>query len=154
MGAADVDGRPRFEAVREALTENEELFLTELRRDYDVRFALFAERHGRAPFDQVPAGWLREGVNTDIATRLADAGAATPLQQNAGILLISDGRDNQGNDPTAAAARLRASGVPVWTTAVGTTDETKDLVVAARFDQNFLFRGQASSLKVDLHQRG
>jgi hypothetical protein len=154
MGTADVDGGTRFESVRKALIASEDLFMAELRRNYDVRFSLFADTSGRMPFDQVLASQPRESIATDIATTLSNAGITSEGQHNAGILLISDGRDNNGNDPANAAVSLRAAGIPVWTTTVGTTDETKDLAVAARFDQSFLFRNQASSLKVDLHQRG
>ena len=154
MGTADVDGRPRFDAVREALEASESPFLDVLRKDYDVRFALFSDSLGRAPYDQVLRSQPDDSASTDIATSLINAGQAPEGMRHAGMLLISDGRDNNGNDPIASATYLRAAGVPVWTTTVGTTDETRDLVVTARFDQNFLFRNQESHLNVDVHQKG
>ena len=154
MATTDVEGRARFEVVREQLEHAErELFLA-LRNQYDVRFALFSDSLGRAPFDQILVSTPDQSAHTDIATTLMNAGQEAPGVRHAGILLISDGRDNNGRDPLAAATYLRASGVPVWTTTVGTTDETKDLVVTARFDQSFLFRDQPSELNVALHQKG
>ena len=154
MATADMDGKARYDVVKQRLEQSERTFLETLRTDYDVRFCLFSDSLGRVPFDRVLLGEPDNSESTDIATALMNAGGSAQGMRNAGVLLISDGRDNGGNDPVASATYLRSAGVPVWTTTVGTTDETKDLVVTARFDQNFLFRDQESDLKVDLHQRG
>jgi hypothetical protein len=154
MATTDLDGETRHAVVKRRLEEAERTLFQQLRGDYDLRFCRFSDTLGRVPFDMLLLGDPDGSPSTDIATALMNGSVTTPGVQNAGILLISDGRDNGGNDPLASAAYLRSAGTPVWTTTVGTTDETKDLVVAARFDQNFLFRDQESKLKVDLHQHG
>ena len=154
MATADEGGKARYDAVRAELKRVEHSLFRKLRADYDVRFCVFSDSLGYVPFDRVLLGGPDESPSTDIATALTNASLTAGGAHQAGVLLISDGRDNGGNDPLAAATYLRSAGVPVWTTTVGSTDETRDLAVTARFDQSFLFRDQESALKVDLHQRG
>jgi len=101
----------RYEALRAILTQNEET-IGEIMEECDYRFATFAEKMERADQPpEKPAG-RRTNVADAFTGLMRDLGGA----KTAGVVLLSDGRDNGLGDPVAAAARL---GAPVFAVCLG-----------------------------------
>jgi len=119
----------RLEAVRAALDASSAA-LNRLQAELDVRWFTFDA-------DLAPTAWpALSGSGT--VTALADAvrQVHTVLEQTqrkvAGVILVSDGRDNfsAGDSPEAVAAALAGAGIPLHTVGVGSevpTDQTRSL---------------------------
>lgn len=78
--------------------------------------------------------WLAELEPSGIQTRLGDAlndqlyrYRTSPL---AGIVVISDGVQNAGTEPSAAVAAAREAGIPVYTIGIGSTEPRRNLGVS------------------------
>ncbi len=78
--------------------------------------------------------WVAELEPRGTQTRLGDAlddqlyrYRAAPL---AGVVVISDGVQNAGTEPSAAIAAAREAGVPVYTIGVGSTEPRRNLAVS------------------------
>ncbi len=153
MNTQDLDGAARIQAVAQGL-KKAEAALRRLEQDFDVAYYAFDDKLRAATLPELMALQETEGQNTDIASALINAANVQPQRKKAGILLISDGRENQTNDIASAAIYLKSLNVPVWTTTVGADTQTRDLFVSARIDQSFVFAGQDSQLKVALGQSG
>jgi len=154
MNTPDVDDKSRLQAVLTGIKGSEETFVRNLEQYYDVNFYTFSDTLNATTFEQLVYTKQAEGTSTDLASALINIGSPSPGRNKAGVLLISDGRENVGGEVGSAATYLKSMNVPVWTTAVGTETEAKDLYVTARLNQSFLFAGQEASFKVDISQTG
>src|SRR5256885_13065834 len=144
----------RTRAVAAALDSARRTFNEELAQRYQVNFYAFSDELAPTTLDQLIARDTADGTKTDIASALFGAVAASQGKKHAGVLLISDGRDNAGGDVGRVATHLRSLKIPVWTTPVGALTETKDLYVTARLNQNFSFVKQPAIVKADVTQSG
>jgi len=84
--------------------------------------------------DQPKINWSAELAPRGTQTRLGDAlddqlyrYRAAPL---AGVVLISDGVQNAGTEPSAAIAAAREAGVPIYTIGVGSSQPRRNLAVS------------------------
>ncbi|MGD9636282.1 MAG: hypothetical protein AB7G28_04500 [Pirellulales bacterium] len=93
---------------------------------------------GEGESDSKPAkpkiNWSAELEPSGTQTRLGDALAdqlyryrAAPL---AGLIVISDGVQNAGTEPSAAVAAAREAGIPVYTIGIGSTEPRRNLGVS------------------------
>jgi len=73
---------------------------------------------------------------------------------SAAVLLISDGRQTAGADPSPAARALAARGVPVWTIAIGDPQPPRDAVVAELHGPQEIFKGETVRLDARLRITG
>lgn len=123
-----------------------------LREDLDGAVAL-AFAGGSRPvsldtLSRVPA----EGWSTDLAAALVSAGEAVPDRRTlGGVLLVSDGRHNLGEDPAAAAAAL---GVPVFALGAGSDEPAADVQLLAAEAPGAAFAGRPVTLRVSLRSWG
>jgi len=154
MNTKDEGQESRLKAVAAALQSARGTFEGELAQRYQVNFEEFSEEVRASSFDEIVRRETAAGAKTDIATALFGVSSAGPGKKHAGVLLISDGRDNVGGEVEKVAAHLRSQKIPVWTTPVGSVTETKDLYVTARLNQNFSFVKQPANIKVELSQTG
>ncbi|MCC6697911.1 MAG: VWA domain-containing protein [Candidatus Hydrogenedentes bacterium] len=154
MRTPDAAGEPRYRAVANALTNSKEALLTGLASRYDVRFFTFAKEAREVSLDKILDPAEPQGTATDLNEALIQSTGSIASHPVAGMLLISDGRDNAGGNLEQAAIHLKGTRTPVWTVPVGSDTQTKDLFVTARLSQNFLFVKQPASLKVSLSQSG
>lgn len=98
---------------------------------------LAADAAGATEKDKRPEptiDWTRELEPRGTQTRVGDAledqlyrFRAAPL---AGVVVISDGMQNAGTEPSAAIASARAAGVPVYTIGIGSTEPRRNLAVS------------------------
>ncbi|TMQ01683.1 MAG: hypothetical protein E6L09_02500 [Verrucomicrobia bacterium] len=154
MNTKDEGTQSRIKAVATALKSARSTFLQDLERRYQVNFYEFADELLPGGFEELVSREAAKGSKTDIASALFGAVNSSQGRKHAGILLVSDGRDNAGGDIARAATHLKSLKIPVWTAAVGSQTETKDLYVTARLNQNFSFAKQPAVIKVDLSQTG
>ncbi len=154
MNTTDMDEGSRLDVVTDGLSAIQTGALRELGERYDVNYFTFSESLRPSILEQLVALEYAEGGRTDIASALLNAANASPGQKKAGMLLISDGRESESGDAARTLDYLKTMGVPVWTSTVGTETETKDLYVMARLNQNFVFRDQEASIRVDLGNSG
>ena len=154
MNTTDMDEGSRLDAVTRSLRAIRTGALRELGEHYDVKFFTFSDSLRPAIFEQLVELDKAEGRHTDIASALLNAANAAPGQRKAGVLLVSDGRESDAGDALRTTEYLKTLGLPVWTSTVGTETKTKDLYVTARLNQNFVFRDQEASIRVDLGHSG
>jgi uncharacterized membrane protein len=119
MGLQNEDGSLRSDFVTQAFTPGEGAIVDALAERFVLRFFRFSD--GATRFDQLEE--LRyDGTHTNVARALDGAReelAGVPLS---GLVMVSDGADNDDRPLTEALVPLQAAGVPVFTVGVG--DET------------------------------
>ncbi len=154
MQTPDADGTSRLAAVRRALQDAAPALAGSLAERYDVTFYEFSNDlfpAGMAPSTDGPDG---PGMETDVGGALSQAVDQWPARRRAGVLLISDGRENAGGGADRAAAYLKSLNVPVWTVAVGSETDTRDVFVSAWLNQNFMFVKQPARVRATVSQTG
>ncbi len=72
----------------------------------------------------------KQGISTQIGTAIKRALDDTGGQRVAGILVMSDGGNNLGDDPVDVAERARQQGIPVSTMGVGDPTPTRDVAIS------------------------
>ena len=93
------------------------------------------------------AGW-----STDLAAALVAAEDAVPEGRTlGGVLLVSDGRHNLGEDPAALAASL---GVPVYALGTGSGDPAADVQLLSAAAPEAAFAGRPLRLRLSLRSWG
>ena len=138
MLAQDVDP-DRITASREAARS----FVKNLPSGFSVGVVAFsnsADAISAPSNDKLPAQKAIAGIRAGGGTAIGDAierslgllGAASRTTAKAtgkgrAILLLSDGSNTQGIDPSTAVADARRAGVPIYTIALGTPDGVLDL---------------------------
>src|SRR5207244_9007968 len=92
------------------------------------------------------------------SSRLGDAVAATVEefsgQPLAGIVVLSDGGNNAGEDPVAAAGRAAERRVPVYTVGIGDPTPPRDLSVASLLVDDVVRKGDQVPVFVGLKHSG
>jgi len=115
MGLENADGSLRTDFVAEAFGPESEL-LAELSERFVLRFFRFSDVATRIDaLDELTF----DGTRTDLATALDGAReelAGVPLS---GLVVISDGADNEDRPLTEALVPLQAAGVPVFSVGLG-----------------------------------
>ena len=122
----------RYAALKDILDKNDDA-IDELREECDYRFATFADSFERT--EELPEQPV--GLRTDFAATFTGVMRDLAGAKLAGLVLISDGRNNGPGDPVAMARRL---GAPVFTVCLG-----------ARSDASLL--GDSSVQSVDCPER-
>ncbi|MCA9413072.1 MAG: VWA domain-containing protein [Candidatus Omnitrophica bacterium] len=154
MDTKDCDERSRIDVVSEHLREGYKGFLNDLSRSFDIRYAEFSEEFGVTTLGELAEGVEPKGEKSDLNSALVNAANSLQGRQTAGMLLVSDGRDNETGEVASAASYLKSLNLPVWSTTVGATGEAKDVFLSARINQSFLFKEQEGQIQVDLSQTG
>jgi len=154
MDTKDMDGASRAAYVAELLEDNRAMFERQLAARYDIEFYTFSDTVRAQSLGALATGIPVGGRKTDVGAALFDVTGRTSDRTHAGILLLSDGRENVASTARQAARMMKAQQVPVWTTTIGTSNETKDVYVTARLNQDFLVVDQAATLHATITQSG
>jgi hypothetical protein len=120
---------------------------------YVLNYYIFDERLQPLPAQRFGKD-APEGMATDLASSLTALASEASRRKTAGIVFVSDGRDNRASDLRQATQLLRTHTVPVWTAAVGTDTQLQDVYVTAALNQNFLFVDQPATLRARVAQTG
>lgn len=154
MCTEDVDGKARYRAVSEELRAAQEAMQRGFADAFEVKSYIFSNALSPASYGQLLDMPAPAGSITDIGTALTDSGSIAGNRKHAGVLLISDGRENSGSSVLQAAMALKGMKVPVWTVPVGSATQAKDVYVTARLSSNFLFVKQPATLKATVSHSG
>lgn len=154
MKTPDVDGASRDVAVRKAFDESRAVFDRDLSAQYDVRYFAFSSETTPVVFDEIMKGAAPSGTATDLATTLLQSTNTPTNRSLAGVLLVTDGRDNAGGDVRRAAAFVKSANAGIWSVPVGSEAEAHDVFLSARLKQSYLFVDQPGSLTVTIAHAG
>ncbi|HLX64006.1 MAG TPA: ThuA domain-containing protein [Planctomycetota bacterium] len=110
-------------------------FLDTLKKDHDVKFFGFARsisgnRDDGTPLDpmHLTSSNMR-GAETRIGDSMRSALKEVRGQPLAGIVIITDGRQNAGEDALQAAQVYKTRNIPIFTVGIGDPSEPKDFEV-------------------------
>ncbi len=136
MGIRDAQQTSRVEQVQHVLRDTK--LLAQLRRDYDLAGFTF----GREVTELIGTNWAASLAPTNNATALGDAieeiisrKRGQPL---AGLFIATDGANNSGAPPLAAAAFAQQEGLPLFIYPVG-EKTPKDVAVTGLFAPELVF---------------
>ncbi len=151
MAIPDADGAPRAEHIRRAIAAGPASLVGQLGARYQVRQYAFANdvRRLTGPDDALTF----DGARTRLGPALERVRQELDGLPLAGIVVIGDGVDESGSELAAALGRVRASGVPVFTVAVG-GEPARDVQVTAVDVPRQALRGAALDARVSLSHRG
>lgn len=147
----------RLDLVRALLRNREIRLLQRLARDYEVEIYTFARaadlacvsaESGARP--EALDGVAADGPSTEIGGALRAVAERLKGQPLAAVLLITDGANNRGEEPVAAAEDLS---VPIFPIGIG-LPQTRDLAVGHFFVESKLFLDDPAPLYVRLKQQG
>lgn len=94
------------------------------------------------------------GPATGVGDALARALAAHRGQPLAGVLLVTEGQSNTGDDPLQVAAQAGRDGVPIVTLAVGTEQGPRNVRVADIDAHSVVFVRDTTELSAIIESRG
>jgi len=117
------DNATRIDAVREALITHKPSVLTELADRFDVQLYQFSSDASRVEEPTSKA----EGTLTDMGKAISKVADEWKGQPTAGIVLITDGGNNSGEDPVEITQQ---TGLPIYTIGVGSTQTPRDIQIA------------------------
>ena len=95
-----------------------------------------------------------EGPSTGISRALDSLLMLPPDEPLTGVLLVSDGIETEGQDPEAAARRLRRHGLRVHTLLSGTTNEVRDVRITGLEVRRAVAEKAPTRVSVDLRSPG
>ena len=127
-------------------------FLDVLKEKHDLRFFGFASRLSANNDDDQPldpfnlAASNKRGGETRLGDALRQALREVRGQPVAGIVLISDGRQNAGEDAVQAAQALKIQRIPIFTVGVGDPSEPRDFEVTFEGPEMILPDDQAEGI--------
>jgi len=161
LSPQEVRHLPRVARIQRLL-EHDPLLKT-LAKRYDLRLYTFASQaHAlELPHDKngTPTAFPLNidrtgGDSTQIGTALHEVAQDLAGRPVAGLLVISDGENNQGEDPLTAAMEARALHTTVSTLGVGDPTKTKDIAVLGVLTDDNVRVHNVVNLYADLEQRG
>jgi len=145
------DGTPRNAFIPEAFTPEESELITQLSDRFVLRFFRFSHQASRIDGLQE---LTYDGTHTNIGRALDAAHAELAGVPLSGLVLVTDGADNDDRPLTESLVPLQASGVPVFTVGLGEESIEPDIELGRVDLPRAVLRG--STLMVDLvvTQRG
>jgi hypothetical protein len=146
----------RSELVKAAFANKDIDLVTALGDRFSIEPYTFGQAQNLTPLELAPAGdrLAKLGAPAEAATQLGaaltDAAKRAKGRTLDGVVVITDGGWNRGEDPLAAA---KALGVPVHTVGVG-LPQSRDLEVAFVFCEDVVFKNDRFALEVRMRSRG
>ena len=139
------DAKSRSEILGELLRSRE---IVGLKDRYDVAPYLFSDQ--TIPVKAIiPDSLVFDGIATDIAQVLEVLATTGEEMGLSGVLLLSDGAHNRGEDPVRKAETL---GFPVYTVAIGDPRQKPDLLLTRILTNEIVYVGDR--IPVDVSIRG
>ncbi len=162
VSAASVGSMSRLDRLNSVL--NHSAVIANLARTYNVHLYGFASKpHGiPLPTDaaklkswhaSVPAD-AESGDSTQIGTALKAPLEELAGQPLAGVLVMSDGGNNLGDDPVLVAEGARTSGIRISTTGVGDPTGTKDVTLLSVLADDVVRVNNTVTVYASISQRG
>jgi hypothetical protein len=150
---ADAKHVRRIDLVKNVLTDSHLKLLDELAKDHDLSAFEFGQ--GVQRIDKPVADWAGalnpHGAMTELGDAVSEVLNQKRGQPLAGILVVTDGANNNGSDPLDAARQAKESGVPLYIYGVG-IDSPKDIILGDLLTQDVAFVND--ELAVSVRVRG
>jgi hypothetical protein len=164
VGELVTDGRlARFDHVRSMLASTAVGFATAILGEGRLAwfgFAASAEPLASQGWEAAPSVAIAElgsstaaGEHTDIAGSVDEILAALRGQPLSAVVLFTDGANNAGRSPVAAAPAWENRGVRIFPVAMGAADPG-DIEILQVIADRLLFKGDAAKVLVRLRSRG
>ena len=167
MGISDY-GRPRIEAANGVLENDASGILKRLEQKCRLKLYRFSREASLIEREEKKKTVIeadKNGYTTSLGTAVRKALEDLNGQPVAGIVLITDGGNNSGEDPLDAADAAAGQNIPVYCVGTGDPKEKKDLIISNVFadeaagmraidrDAGGLFRGEAVHFQIDSRLR-
>lgn len=149
MAVPDVSGRSRLSAAKEAVLRKG--ILSRLNTRFETRLGLFGASVRPVAEPAILAAAPIE-PETSLSRAIQDSIARYP--DATGIVLLSDGRSTDDDDPTRAASSARDRGIPVFTVCLGRGARGPDRRVVARDTMVVAGSGQSAEIAADTYSSG
>lgn len=150
VGPGELAQHTRAELVQQVLEQKGGL-LEQLRQTHEVR--LFRVQRKPVPvrsLGELTARGNRTQLGDALDIHLGSAGASTVD----GVVLISDGRNNQGLDPVEVAQKYGLRGIPIYTIGVGDPTPPKNVWIVGPGGPKEALRDEEVGFDVTLHCEG
>ncbi len=95
-----------------------------------------------------------KGEATDIAGTIQKARRLGGDKPIAGMILLSDGQNNTGRDPGAAASRAGAQQIPIFTAGLGNPNDPVNIRLVDLWAPENVFQNDPLTLKASIQTRG
>jgi uncharacterized membrane protein len=145
MRLTDEDGSARADFVAENFTPEESELIRALSDRFALRFFRFSDLASRI---DGPAELAFDGTHTDLAGALDVAREELSGVPLSGLVMVTDGADNEDAPLTEALVPLQAAGVPVFTVGLGDEALSPDIELGRVEIPRAVLSG--SSLMVDV----
>ncbi len=158
-----VDSGTRLGLAGRMLTDPRVNFIARLSDHYRVQTWAFARRAGETPLSSADNGFIlpvspampaADGLYSDLSDSLQRALQGSETQEVAGIVVLSDGRFNHGEDAARAARALGSRGIPVTTVLVGSEKPPRDIAVVKVAAVDFVHDKDAVDVSVLVKAEG
>ncbi|MDP6505865.1 MAG: VWA domain-containing protein, partial [Planctomycetota bacterium] len=153
-----VSGLSRLDLAKGVLTNAELNLVEELDEDYRVEFFKFG---GRTEPISVEGGELNKALSevpadlkaTALGTGVDEVVSRYGGEAVAGIVVLSDGASNQGQDPLEVARRMKDKDIPIYPIGFGLPDP-RDLRLQNLVVQEVAFKDDEVPARVQIHSPG
>jgi len=156
MGISDY-GRPRIEAANGVLENDASGILKRLEQKCRLKLYRFSRQASlieREEKKKTIVAVDRNGYTTSLGMAVRKALEDLNGQPVAGIVVITDGGNNSGEDPLDAAAAAAEQGIPVYCVGTGDPKEKKDLIISNVFADEAAGKDDIVNLSVTVEARG
>lgn len=113
--------------------------------------------------DELPAGLQTDepvpplrpsGPSTNLARAIREALRSLAGKPVAGLVLISDGQNTEGDDPLSAADSAASQGVPIFTVGIGDSSKPRNVFVAQMWAPDSVFREDPFIIEAEVMSEG
>jgi len=124
-------------------------------RGAEVKAKAQEPREGDPPTETIPLAAVQpKAEQTRLGSAIDYVLQDTAGQPVAGLVLLSDGGHNMGEDPALAARRAGESGAPVFAVGFGDPTPPQDLAIASLLADEVVRKGDEVVVSVSVRQRG
>ena len=155
----DASRIPRKEIARRLLTLTTPPLLPALEKLAKVQIVVFGGKSQGTNVELLPkvVATPSDSLQTnssDLSQPLASALTGAEGETVLGVIVLTDGRDNGGHDPTGAASRLGNSQTPIFPVLIGSRLRPKDLAIGTLDYPQTVFKDDRPVLKATLNTSG
>lgn len=155
----DASQIPRKEIARRLLTLTSPPLLPALEKLAKVQIVVFGGKAQGTNTDLLPQVVAAPPISlqptsSDLSEPLTTALTGSEGESLLGVVVLTDGRDNGGHDPTGVASRLGNTQAPVFPVLIGSRLRPKDLAVGSLDYPQTAFKDDRPVLKATLNTAG
>ena len=155
----DASQIPRQEIARRLLTLTSPPLLPALEKLAKVEIVVFGGKSQGTNADLLPQIVAKpppslEPTSSDLSEPLTAALSGSEGESLLGVVLLTDGRDTGGHDPTGAAARLGNIQAPIFPVLLGSRLRPKDLAIGSLDYPQTVFKDDRPVLKAIMNTSG